>query len=61
MNNVYISPEDLPAIEARYMQAVENGEKSFRMDIGEHKDLELLTDYAKYLIEYLSQYYEPQH
>lgn len=60
MNNIYISPEHLPSIEARYMQAVEHGEESFTVDVGEHKDVEFLTEYAKYLIEYLSQYYELQ-
>ena len=49
-----VTPGDLARLKRRYMRALEASEESFAFKFEYEQDLsELLTSYAKYLIEYL--------
>lgn len=49
------TPEKLAELKKAYSKAKEKGQNSFVFD-----DVELLVDYAKYLIQYLEMQFEAQ-
>lgn len=50
--NISLTPDDISRLRAAYNQAVAEGENVFLLTIN-GDELEFLTPYAKYLLEYL--------